>query len=231
MRDQVRSPIRSGATSVPSPDHGELDRKLPWRFGFSFRLSQRTARTCPLTVLVLLLAACVAGQVVPRSEAPLTLASAVDPIKFGGRWFVIAHVPYAEERDDSEAYIELQPRGDGGFDERYHYYDSNLMESVVLTRGRYDAVAGSHNALWNDRSRVRRSQMELGVLYVDPDYRYTVIGETGRHFGWIYAREPNIDSSTYADLVAQLSRRGYDTTQLHRLRRESWPLQFGPADK
>ena len=172
-------------------------------------------------MLVLLLAACAAIRVLPQSEAPPTLASAVDPKKFGGRWLVIAHVPYFDERDEVDAYIELQPRGDGSFDEQYHYYDGSLMQPVVLTRGRYDAVPGSHNALWNDSSRMRRSQMELGVLYVDPDYRYAVVGETGRRFGWIYAREPDLDATTYADLVALLDRQGYDVRRLHRLQHDN----------
>lgn len=174
-------------------------------------------------LLTLALAAC-AG---PAPQPQLDVAQSVDAQKLGGQWYVIAHVPYAEERDQQDSSIELRPRVDGGYDEVYRYYDGGLMQSVARLRGRYEAVSGSNNARWIDRSRALDSHMELGVLYVDPAYRFAVVGESKRRLGWIYARDPAaVDTMTYATLVARLDQQGYDTARLHRLSHTR--VQVGP---
>ncbi|HWY25975.1 MAG TPA: lipocalin family protein [Nevskia sp.] len=165
-------------------------------------------------LLALALAACAGPAAAPQ---PLAVSAPVNAQKLGGQWYLIAHVPYAEERDQADASIELRPRDDGGFDEIYRYFDGGLMQSVARQRSRYEAVAGSGNARWIDRSRALDSQMELGVLYVDPAYRYAVVGESNRRLGWIYARDPAVDAGTYAMLVARLDQQGYDVSRLHRL--------------
>lgn len=175
---------------------------------------QVVARSAVAALLALALAACAAPAAAPQ---PLAVAAPVDAQKLGGQWYLIAHVPYAEERDQADSSIELRPRDDGGYDEIYRYFDGGLMQSVARQRGRYEAVAGSNNARWIDRSRALDSQLELGVLYVDPAYRYAVVGESGRRLGWIYARDPGVDAGTYAMLVARLDQQGYDVSRLHRL--------------
>ncbi|MBV8062727.1 MAG: lipocalin family protein [Nevskia sp.] len=163
--------------------------------------------------LALLLAACAA----PATRSPPAASPVVDAHKLLGGWYLVAHVPYAEEPDQLDSSIELRPREDGGLDEIYHYFDGRLMQSVARQRGRYEVVPGSNNARWIDHSRARSSQMELSVLYVDPAYRYAVVGESQRHLGWIYARDPLVDPGIYAMLLARLDQQGYDVAQLHRL--------------
>jgi apolipoprotein D and lipocalin family protein len=175
-------------------------------------------RCAPRGVLAaLLLAALAACGASPLRPQPLALAPAVDPQKLAGQWHLIAHVPYAEEADQPDSSIELRLREDGGYDEIYRYFDGGLMQSVARQRGRYEAIAGSNHARWIDRSRAFDTQLDLGVLYVDPAYRYAVVGESQHRLGWIYARDPAIDAGTYASLVARLDQQGYDTARLHRL--------------
>mgnify|MGYP002775556833 CR=1 FL=1 len=163
-------------------------------------------------VVLACLAAC-AGQPL---QAPPPLASGVDAHRMSGQWFLIAHVPTAEERDQADSSIELVERQDGSFDELYHYFDRGTMQALVLPRSRYEPVAGSANR-WVSRSRALGTQVELGVVYVDPDYRYIVIGATDRRLGWIYARQPDVESATYGELVSHLGSAGYDVASLHRL--------------
>ena len=178
---------------------------------------RRLLRSSIAVSLVALLAACAGGSPRPDAGKPLTVAQNIDVQKLGGQWYLIAHVPYAEERDQMDSSIDLRPRLDGGFDEIYHYFDAGRMQSLALPRSRYTAVAGSNNGMWVSRSRALESHMDLGVLYVDPDYRYAVVGESKRERGWIYSRDPVVDPTTYQVLVAQLNQQGYDVAQLHRL--------------
>jgi apolipoprotein D and lipocalin family protein len=170
-----------------------------------------------LAAIVLTLLAVACTGVTPRPQVPAPLAPTVDAQKLVGQWYVIAHVPYAEEHDELDSSIELRARDDGGFDEIYHYFDGKLMQSLARPRSRYVAVSGSNNARWVSHSRALDSQLDLDVYYVDPDYRYAVVGESQRRLSWIYARDPSVDPTTYQMLVAQLDQRGYDVARLHTL--------------
>jgi len=195
-------------------DHKIMDQRLQSGLGFL----QRWMRQGGIAALALLLAACAGSATrTPAAATPAAPTLAVDMQKFGGQWYLIAHVPYAGERDQLDSSIELRPRVDGGFDELYRYFDNSKMQSLVVPRSRYVAVAGSNNTRWVSHLRSLDSQMNLDVLYVDPDYRYAVVGESRRDLGWIYARDPAVDPATYQNLVAQLSQHGYQVAQLHRL--------------
>ena len=99
------------------------------------------------------LPACAAIRVLPQSEAPLTLASAVDPKKFGGRWLVIAHVPYLDEVAARVGYpLYMKPYDGGGWrgvsrignaDDLHRAYNSSgemLMHLQAAVDG-YDVFA------------------------------------------------------------------------------------------
>ena len=167
--------------------------------------------------LALLLGACASAAKPPPGAVALQPPPAVNAQKFGGQWYLIAHVPTAAEGDEQDSSIELRPRLDGGYDEVYRYFDAKLMQGLAVPRSRYTVVAGSNNAQWVSHARALDSTMNIGVLYIDADYRYAVVGEAGHRLGWIYARDPVVDPATYQLLVAQLDQRGYDVTRLHRL--------------
>ena len=56
-----------------------------------------------------------------------------------------------------------------------------------------------------------------GATWADPDYRWVLYGEDDRNLGWIYSRTPTIDDATYASLLEQFRRRGYDTSRFRKI--------------
>jgi apolipoprotein D and lipocalin family protein len=48
------------------------------------------------------------------------------------------------------------------------------------------------------------------ILDLDPDYRWVLVGTPSREYGWILARDPQLDPSLRADLSARLKALGYD---------------------
>jgi apolipoprotein D and lipocalin family protein len=48
------------------------------------------------------------------------------------------------------------------------------------------------------------------------DYSYAVVGEPGREYLWILAREPQMSDGVYARIVARLLALGFDPARLVR---------------
>jgi apolipoprotein D and lipocalin family protein len=152
----------------------------------------------------------------PASRPPVELAPRVDiPHMYGG-WYIVATIPNAFERGMVAPYDVYSPRPDG-----------SLREDFYVRRGRFSAPRrhfvvrdfvnpGSHGAHWGVRI-FWPLKLPFLVLYVDPDYRYALFGETNRSLGWIYARNPILDDAAYADLLQHFAADGYDTTRFRRI--------------
>ena len=54
------------------------------------------------------------------------------------------------------------------------------------------------------------------VVYLDADYQYTVIGRQARDYVWIMAREADISSEKYSELVRFVVSLGYDVDKIER---------------
>ncbi len=146
------------------------------------------------------------------------------------------HSPYFAERDVVASRAEWTLRQDGRIDD----------DVFVGRRGGFDkpesryqfldtVVPGSGGGAWRVRLfwPIHVSQL---TLYVDPDYRYTLIGYPGKSLGWIFSREPEMDEATYRSLLARFDAMGYDTSRFRRV--PQLPAQLGqpgfaspPADK
>ncbi|MFX1673989.1 lipocalin family protein [Paraburkholderia sp. A2WS-5] len=158
----------------------------------------------------------------PRAALPLHTV-AVDLPRYMGRWYVIANIPYFAERGfvASRAEWTLRPDGriddafigrKGGFDRperRYQFLDT--------------VKPGSGGGEWSVRLFWPVYVTQL-TLYVDPDYRYTIVGYPGKTLGWIFARQPQISEDAYRALLARLDAMGYDTSRFRRV-----PQLPGPA--
>jgi apolipoprotein D and lipocalin family protein len=159
----------------------------------------------------------------PRAATPLTTVP-VDLPRYMGQWYVIANIPYFAERDfvASRAEWKLRPDGriddafigrKGGFDgpeKRYQFLDT--------------VKSGSGGGEWRVRLFWPVTVSQL-TLYVDPDYRYTLIGYPDKSLGWIFSREPVMDDATYHALLARLDDMGYDTSRFRRVPQK--PEQIG----
>ncbi|WP_246792895.1 lipocalin family protein [Burkholderia perseverans] len=148
----------------------------------------------------------------PRAGLPLVPVP-VDLPRYMGRWYVIAHLPYWAERGFVASRAEWTLRPDGriddrfiarrGFDgpeRRYHFVDTALPGG-----GEWRV-----RLLWP----IHVSQL---TLFVDPDYRTTLLGYRGKHLGWVFAREPELDDATYHGLLARFDAFGYDTSRFLRV--------------
>jgi apolipoprotein D and lipocalin family protein len=55
---------------------------------------------------------------------------------------------------------------------------------------------------------------DFRIVYVDADYRHTIIGRNKRDYVWIMARAPQIAPAEMERLVTIVAAQGYDTATL-----------------
>ena len=148
----------------------------------------------------------------PRRDAPQTLAT-LDLPRYMGHWYNVAHIPYFAERGMVGSYSEWTLRPDGQINDVYvgrkHTFETeesrdNFVDTVEPDSG---------NARWSVHVLGPITVTQL-TLYVDPDYRYTILGWSDKSLAWIFARTPEIDDKTYAELLGRLDQMGYDTSRL-----------------
>jgi apolipoprotein D and lipocalin family protein len=77
-------------------------------------------------------------------------------------------------------------------------------------------VPGTGNARWRE-SPLWPLYLSYLILYVDADYQTALLGYPGRGYGWVFARKPVIDDTTYQSLLTRMKDQGYDIGQFRRV--------------
>ncbi|HEV3428587.1 MAG TPA: lipocalin family protein [Paraburkholderia sp.] len=171
------------------------------------------------------LTGCTDGPPNPNPRAALPLQTVpVDLPRYMGRWYVIANIPYFAERGFVASRAEWTLREDGRIDDAF----VGRKGGFDGPEKRYQFVdtvkAGSGGGEWSVRLFWPIYVTQF-TLYVDPDYRYTILGYPGKKLGWIFARQPQISDADYRALLARLDGMGYDTSRFRRV--PQLPSQVG----
>ena len=176
-----------------------------------FEISQSSfLPVAALGILVSQLACATAGR------ESLPTVEALDLERFMGDWYVIANIPTPPERGAYNAVesYRLDDRGrvqttftfrDGAFDgpEKTHTPTGFVRE-------------GTGNAVWGMQF-IWPIKAEYRVMYVDPEYRITIVGRSKRDYVWIMAREPALPEAELESLIERVVDAGYTRDALERV--------------
>ena len=140
-------------------------------------------------------------------HAPLATVPAVDLERYYGTWYEIARLPNRFEAicvSDTQATY----RPDG--------HQVTVVNQCRTADGKVEqangiakVVAGSQGAKLRV-SFFRPFYGDYWILDLDPDYRWVLVGEPGRKYAWILAREPKLDAVTLEALQARAAALGFD---------------------
>jgi apolipoprotein D and lipocalin family protein len=160
-----------------------------------------------------LLASLALGAGCQSMSEPVQTVSHVDLPRYMGDWYVIANIPYFAEKgcfDSIESYA-LRPDGDidNWFTCRKDSFQAPLQRKVSARASVKDKRT---NATWRVRF-FKVISVQYLVLDLDPDYQWAAVGHPSRRYGWILARSKRLDAATYAAILRQFGRQGYDTTK------------------
>lgn len=158
-----------------------------------------------------LLAGC-ASTAVP----PIRTMEYVDLDRFAGEWFVIASIPTFLERRAYNAVEIYEPPVDGVVETTFRFNEGGFDGEVKEYFPTGFVEEGTGNAVWGMQF-VWPVKAEYRIVYVDSDYRFTIIGRTKRDFVWVMARVPEISEADYDRMISIVEQEGYDLAKLRRV--------------
>ncbi|AVF41884.1 lipocalin family protein [Pandoraea apista] len=203
---------------------GLLSRIGGWTKRAAARLARGLAVSCA-TLCCIALAGCSGSPPNPNplANVPLKVTS-VDLPRYMGRWYVVANIPYFAERGFVATRAEWVLRDDGRIDDHFYGRKGGFDQPETHYQFLDSVVPGSEGGHWRVRLiwPIYVSQL---TLYVDPDYRYTILGYPDKSLGWIFSRTPTIDDATYRSLLTRLEAMGYDSSRFRRV--PQLPEQLG----
>ena len=148
-----------------------------------------------------LLAACTS------THPPLSTVGAVDLDRYYGTWYEIARLPNRfQAMCVSDTQATYRPDGNGVTVVNQCRTATGKVEQAD---GIAKVVAGSHGAKLRV-SFFRPFYGDYWILDLDPDYRWVLVGEPGRHYAWILARAPKLDDATLEALLSRAAVLGFD---------------------
>jgi apolipoprotein D and lipocalin family protein len=166
-----------------------------------------------------MLTACQSNQKFP----PIRTAVHVDLQRFSGDWYVIASTPTFIEKNAYAAIENYAPPVDGKVKTTFSF-NANSFDGE---RKRYESTGfvrdDGSNAVWGMQF-IWPIKAEYRIVFIDPDYQYTIIGRSKRDYVWIMSRESALAASVYNKLLKILVEEGYDINKLRIV-----PQKDGPA--
>jgi apolipoprotein D and lipocalin family protein len=172
------------------------------------RASRRFAGAFVAVAISLVAAACA-----PRSTTPLPTVESVDLDRYLGAWFEVALIP---NRFQKVCVADPQARYSMDGDvlrvrNRCRKADGEVEEALGIAR----VVAGSGNAKLRV-SFFRPFYGDYWILALDPDYRWALVGEPGREYGWVLSRTPQLDEASLEAALDLAEARGFDRASFRR---------------
>jgi apolipoprotein D and lipocalin family protein len=162
----------------------------------------------------------VGGCQTASNPPPIRTAESVDLSRFAGDWFVIANIPTFIETDAYNA-VESYAEPVNGRVATTFTFNKGGFEGDQKT---YHPTAfireDSGNAVWGMQF-VWPIKAEYRIVYIDPDYQFTIIGRTKRDYVWLMARQPVIADGDYERLLSIIEQEGYDLDKLRLVPQQS----------
>jgi apolipoprotein D and lipocalin family protein len=153
-------------------------------------------------------------------EKPVRVVDNVDLEKYTGTWYEIARLPN-----------RFQSRCDGDVTATYTLLETGQIKVVNRCRKEDGAfIEAEGRARRADRSgsdsklKVRFAPRFLSflpfvwgdywIIDLDPEYRYAVVGDPGRKYLWILARETEVNKEILSGILERAQVQGYDVSEL-----------------
>ena len=167
--------------------------------GFRARLGVRMA----LYVVAVCLAGCMSGPAVDN-----TPVSALDLDRYLGSWYEIARFDNSFERGVEEAKAVYTLNRDGTIKVVNSGIKAGKPKTAVGKGKRTDQPGLLRVSFFGS------FYADYRVMMIDEDYSYALVGSGGAGYLWILSRTKNLPAGVKSAILAEATRRGYDTSKL-----------------
>ena len=134
----------------------------------------------------------------------------LDIRRFMGRWYEIARYEHRFEKGMTHVSATYTLSGNGKIE----------VLNEGLKEGKHKQIKGrAKQPNPQDPGKLKVSfflwfYSDYYVLYIDPEYRYLLVGSSSDKYLWIMSREKSLEKETLDQLIDKLRMRGYDTDKL-----------------
>lgn len=134
----------------------------------------------------------------------------LDIQRFMGRWYEIARYEHRFEKGMTHVSATYTLSGNGKIE----------VLNEGLKEGKHKQIKGrAKQPNPQDPGKLKVSfflwfYSDYYVLYIDPEYRYLLVGSSSDKYLWIMSREKSLTKETLDQLIDKLRMRGYDTDKL-----------------
>lgn len=134
----------------------------------------------------------------------------LDIRRFMGRWYEIARYEHRFEKGMTHVSATYTLSGNGKIE----------VLNEGLKEGKHKQIKGrAKQPNPQDPGKLKVSfflwfYSDYYVLYIDPEYRYLLVGSSSDKYLWIMSREKSLTKETLDQLIDKLRMRGYDTDKL-----------------
>ena len=149
------------------------------------------------------------------AQEPMDTVGYVDLPRFMGDWYVIANIPTFLEKGAHNPIESYRLDKNGTIDTQFSFNADSFDGEKKIYHPRGFVKNKKTNATWGMQF-VWPIKADYRVVYLDADYQYTVIGRQARDYVWIMAREVDISSEKYSELVRFVVSLGYDVDKIER---------------
>ncbi len=171
-------------------------------------------RTLLLTALLALAACATPLAEFGEDEEPLQTVGWLDLDRYMGRWYLMANIPNFAEQGNLAPYVEYSRRPDGLVDDKYTALEE--FDEPPFSKDGYIEIT---NPMTQAEGRITFLQPlweDFGVIFLDPDYRYTVVGLRNRQYIWFFAREPQLGDEVYRAMLNVARVNGFEVAHILR---------------
>ena len=134
----------------------------------------------------------------------------LDIQRFMGRWYEIARYEHRFEKGMTHVSATYTLSGNGKIE----------VLNEGLKEGKHKQIKGrAKQPNPQDPGKLKVSfflwfYSDYYVLYIDPEYRYLLVGSSSDKYLWIMSREKSLAKETLDQLIDKLRVRGYNTDKL-----------------
>jgi len=162
----------------------------------------------------------VGGCQLASNLPPIRTAESIDLNRFAGDWFVIANIPTFIETDAYNAVESYAEPVNGRIATTFTFNKGGFEGERKTYQPTAFVREGSGNAVWGMQF-VWPIKAEYRVVYIDPEYQFTIIGRTKRDYVWLMARQAVIAEDDYKRLLSIIEQEGYDLDKLRLVPQQS----------
>ncbi len=155
-----------------------------------------------------------------QPASPLPTVQSVDLVRYAGAWYEIALLPNGFQ-SQCVADTQARYRQDGDVirvTNRCRKAEGSLAEINGVAK----IVEGSGNAKLRV-SFFRPFYGDYWILALDPDYKWVLVGEPRRKFGWVLSRTPKLDERSLQTALDRAAELGFRREEF-RLTPQTQPL-------